>query len=179
MNKIIIPSLLVAVVAIAGMFAFTPVEQVSTVHTLVQDEMVTFVNVVSNDFDVTSGDIMTVNSATNRPFQVFGMQCVTADAEQAEDIDVMTTRIGTANTGIAGAPATSMNDPGTSTTAGLRVNMMPTNAAGSFVVPAGQSLFFTIPTTADGDNDDNDSLVCNLQIKAASDAAITAVIADP
>jgi len=176
MNKIIIPSLLVAVVAIAGIFAFTPVEQASTVHATVQDEIVTFVNVVSNDFDVTTGDIMTVTSATNRPFQVFGMQCVTTDPDNAENIGAMTTRIGTANTATAGAPATTMNDPGQAQAVGLRVNMMPADAAGSFVVPTGQSLFFTIPTTNDGDADE--SLVCNLQIKAASDAAITAVISD-
>jgi len=36
MNKILIPALLVATVMVAGMFAFAPVEQASTVHTTIQ-----------------------------------------------------------------------------------------------------------------------------------------------
>ena len=44
MNKIAIPALLVATVMVAGMFAFAPVEQASTVHTtIIGESMIPFI----------------------------------------------------------------------------------------------------------------------------------------
>src|SRR3989338_8606613 len=37
MNKLAIPAILTATIMVAGMFAFMPVEQASTVHTTLQD----------------------------------------------------------------------------------------------------------------------------------------------
>ena len=47
MNKIIIPTLLIATVIAAGFFAFSPVEQASTIHTTITD--VAMINTNSPD----------------------------------------------------------------------------------------------------------------------------------
>lgn len=43
MNKLAIPAILVAIVMVAGIFAFSPIEQASTVHTTIQNTQQTVV----------------------------------------------------------------------------------------------------------------------------------------
>lgn len=46
MNKILIPSILTIIIAIAGIFAFTPIDEASTVHTTIQDTTTQLVEVI-------------------------------------------------------------------------------------------------------------------------------------
>jgi len=39
MNKLVIPALLLSVVMVAGAFAFAPIDQASTVHDTVSDDL--------------------------------------------------------------------------------------------------------------------------------------------
>ena len=54
MNKLAIPAILAATVLVAGIFAFMPVEQASTVHTVVQGSQIQFAH---DDFDASAIDV--------------------------------------------------------------------------------------------------------------------------
>jgi len=58
MNKLTIPAILVATVMVAGIFAFMPVEQASTVHTTAAGQGFKTATVGTADFD--AGDIVTL-----------------------------------------------------------------------------------------------------------------------
>ena len=175
MSNYFIPSILAAVVLIAGIFAISPVQEASTVRTTIQANSIQIANIATTPagFDPTDDDILTVTGTS--AFQVLGMTCINIDPEAAENPIALTTRIGSANTATAGAVSTTTNDPATSATdPGTRTNMFAATAAGSYFVPAGESLFFEFGTLTD-DGGGNEDFDCRLTVLAQSDDTITAV----
>ena len=75
MNKLTIPAILVATVMVAGIFAFIPVEQASTVHTTIQANTMKLVTVsttcTATDATATACDIG-VNIPTGESFVLVG-----------------------------------------------------------------------------------------------------------
>ena len=71
MNKIAIPAILVATVMVAGMFAFAPVEQASTVHTTVSSDIIVFTETLTLDAANTDND--TLDLTCNQPFAVLAI----------------------------------------------------------------------------------------------------------
>lgn len=49
MNKLTIPTILVAVIMVAGIFAFSPVQTASTVHDTISDDYDTLLDVICNE----------------------------------------------------------------------------------------------------------------------------------
>jgi len=90
MNKITIPAILVATVMVAGMFAFMPVEQASTVHTTIQGTQMQIVTDDSNVLTVVAGDTdaaLTISSAGGVPF-VLRTVYVQVDLGDAVDVEL-------------------------------------------------------------------------------------------
>jgi len=86
MNKLTIPTILAATVMVAGIFAFIPVEQASTVHTtgtltvsaatiaLVADEMLEFREITGVDVDFDALQAITITGAlATDEFQLFSL----------------------------------------------------------------------------------------------------------
>ena len=64
MNKLLIPTILAAVVLVAGFFALSPIEQASTVHTTILAQVATTTVVTDFDLDATAEDhVMIADSA--------------------------------------------------------------------------------------------------------------------
>jgi len=63
MNKLTIPALLLGIVMIAGIFAFMPVEQASTTHTVMQETSTNYVTVDSTGAAVGSDDAFLITCA--------------------------------------------------------------------------------------------------------------------
>jgi len=79
MNKIAIPAILVATVMVAGMFAFMPVEQASTVHTsgdIVSDDVITTID-IDDGTDITNvggvGATQTYTYSADEAVEIFGI----------------------------------------------------------------------------------------------------------
>ena len=70
MNKLTIPAILVATVMVAGIFAFMPVEQASTVHDTIQANTVQLVRVteISANFPADIDDGLDMEVASDNPF---------------------------------------------------------------------------------------------------------------
>jgi hypothetical protein len=173
-TKLIIPVIFLAIVMVTVTFATMSVEKASTVHAAIQANTVKIVNVATTPtgFDLTSNDILTVTST--RAFRVLGMTCINVDPEAAENPVGFTTRIGTANTATAAAGTSSTNNPDTAAAApGTRTQMLQPTAVGSYVVPAGQSLFFNVGAMTNEGNG-NEDMDCNIQVLTLSDATVTA-----
>ena len=89
MNKFAIPAILTATVLLAGIFAFSPVEQASTVHTTIQTAVGTQqaeVGVIAADADGASTTTLTCDAAfevTQITVQTIG----TVDAAETVDVD--------------------------------------------------------------------------------------------
>ena len=79
MNKLTIPAILVATVMVAGIFAFMPVEQATTVHTTIIDETMQIISVDSTaaDFAYTDDDELRISSS--EPYQLIGVTCTNDD----------------------------------------------------------------------------------------------------
>ena len=79
MNKLTIPAILVATVMVAGIFAFMPVQQASTVHDTIIDENTQIISVDSTaaDFAYTDDDELRISSS--EPYQLIGVTCTNDD----------------------------------------------------------------------------------------------------
>ena len=84
MNKIAIPTLLVATIMVAGMFAFAPVEQASTVHTTLGQT----ITLTEEETDDTNNFILTCQAAT--VCQILDVYLIEEDADGGDDIDINT-----------------------------------------------------------------------------------------
>ena len=65
MNKFAIPSILGIVVLVAGIFAFSPIDEASTVHTTTQGSQLNEAGALSTDMfstDLSGGDTITITS---------------------------------------------------------------------------------------------------------------------
>ena len=120
MNKLTIPTILVATVMVAGIFAFMPVEQASTVHTTIQDTQLTFKTTTDTQATVTAGQIITID--LDAPFTLVSLsvsctQGVSATACAGdEDMDLVSYTVdgSQANT-LTITAVTGAGGPGTST----------------------------------------------------------------
>jgi len=101
MNKLTIPAILVATVMVAGIFAFMPVEQASTVHTSATflGNQNVFKTATDTQASVTAGQIVTIDLGA--PFKIVSIsfQCTsivptagadTTTCQDEESIDVAT-----------------------------------------------------------------------------------------
>jgi len=77
MNKLTMPTILVATVMVAGMFAFMPVQQASTVHTTILDVTPT-IQVVDNTKNQVSAGATTYTWTSDQPMTVLGFNGVEA-----------------------------------------------------------------------------------------------------
>lgn len=76
MNKIIIPTILTATILIAGLFAFMPVQQASTVHTTILAGTSQVRAVAEAAVDVAAAPGTTLTLTCNAPFDVLGFTVV-------------------------------------------------------------------------------------------------------
>jgi len=76
MNKLTIPAILVATVMVAGIFAFMPVQQASTVHTTIQGTQLEIrqVTAVGVD-DALDASVLTI-TADDLPFQLLALRFI-------------------------------------------------------------------------------------------------------
>jgi len=81
MNKLLIPAILAAIVVVAGIFAFMPIEKASTVHTTITGQLVT--TNTADDQVMTAAINIIADSATIKE----GVVClkVTDDADPDND----------------------------------------------------------------------------------------------
>ena len=70
MNKLAIPAILVATVMVAGIFAFMPVQQASTVHTTIQDTTANLLELTATGVTPATGATDTATWTINEPFRV-------------------------------------------------------------------------------------------------------------
>jgi len=110
MNKIAIPALLVATIMVAGIFAFAPVEQASTVHTTTSSGLITEVE-TSIILDDGSANTHTITYTFNDDSIVYSMQIELGTTEITDnfDVDVITVN------GVALNEDTGFSDPGADT----------------------------------------------------------------
>ena len=109
MKKYIVPSLLVATALIAGIFAFQPITEASTVHTTIQNSQLQ-IKTTSNTIDTAGAGTPTTVTATinlNAPFQLLqlSVECAPGDNGAAtllcggqEDMDIVSIAIDGATT---------------------------------------------------------------------------------
>ena len=83
MNKLAIPAILTATIMVAGMFAFMPVEQASTVHTTVQDNTaeVNIVDVAATTLDTDTVELSITGNGGD--FCINGVYLTSTDASIA------------------------------------------------------------------------------------------------
>ena len=141
MNKLTIPTILVATVMVAGMFAFMPVDQASTVHAtsaLATVEVLTF----TDTYLTTGTDVYTLTCTGDALVNNIYVQQLPANDGDTSDLTVS---IGTTTSGAAGLLAASDADAAIS-------------LAIVFDVPleAGEVLTMTTAGTADGNEGDLD-----------------------
>ena len=70
MNKLAIPAILVATVMVAGIFAFMPVEQASTVHTTIQDTTANLLELTATGVTPATAATDTATWTIDEPFRV-------------------------------------------------------------------------------------------------------------
>ena len=89
MNKFAITTILVATVLVAGIFAFMPVEQASTVHTTIQDSQVIVTKISSASTAFSAADSATDSKVfTLNPTEAFVLHAIivtTADNDATSD----------------------------------------------------------------------------------------------
>jgi len=98
MNKIIIPSILVATILVAGIFAFMPIEQASSVHTTIQGTQQNLVALELTDADQDAGDLYTIDCTTD--YIVLGI-AVNVVGTQTTDANDLTVSAGGEDVGVA------------------------------------------------------------------------------
>ena len=91
MNKLSIPAFLAATIMVAGIFAFMPVEQASTVHTqFVQDTQLEIQVLTDNDDIDTDGQI---EIECNRPFVLYTLFVTMANVVDGDVIAIIDVEI--------------------------------------------------------------------------------------
>jgi len=113
MNKLTIPSILVATVMVAGIFAFMPVEQASTVHDTIQATSVQIQTVDSTPaaFAISDADVLEITSTD--AYSLIAITCTIADTNNS--ISALAAPAITVD-GEAGTAGLAQGDPGTSLT---------------------------------------------------------------
>jgi len=86
MNKIIIPSILGIILLVAGIYAFVPIEEASTVHKTINSFVVPQVVVLATDNTVAANDNYELNC--DAKFTLLGMNLDATGIGGNEDIDL-------------------------------------------------------------------------------------------
>jgi len=76
MNKLAIPAILVATVMVAGIFAFMPVEQASTVHDTIRSTQLEIRQVTAVGVDAAIDNNVLTITADDQPFQLLGVRFI-------------------------------------------------------------------------------------------------------
>jgi len=178
MTKILIPTILVATIMVAGMFAFIPVEQASTVHDTIRSNTVEIIDVATTpaNFDLTSNDELRITS--NNPFAILGINCVQVDTGDGEDIDstaiVVTNRVTAAGTDATNAyDQVSADVPGVAN-GQITFQLIDDSDTGNYVANGGHYIVFDFGTlSSDGSGDE--TIDCQVQVSSNADSTVTAV----
>ena len=108
MTNLILPSILVATVLLAGAFALMPVDEAKAVHTTIQGTQMTFTDVISGSSFV--GDAATTCDS-DADFTVFILVGGPAAANVLETVTVLFNTVTTVHTG-TGFDSTTAGSPG-------------------------------------------------------------------
>jgi len=164
MNKLTIPAILVATVMVAGIFAFMPVEQASTVHDTIQATSLQIQTVDSTPaaFAISDDDVLEITSTD--AYSLLAITCTIADPNGGiADLAAPTITVD----GEAGTAGSDQPDPGTSLTYKVIVD-------GAIYVSEGGAdsivLDYGLITTASGD----ETIDCTVAFLASGDDTITA-----
>ena len=85
MNKLTIPTILVATVMVAGIFAFMPIEQASTVHTTIQDTQAQVRSLALASVAITTAADGVGTLTCNQPYMVNSVNWVTIHDNASDD----------------------------------------------------------------------------------------------
>jgi len=177
MNKLVIPTILLATVMVAGMFAFMPVEQASTVHDTVRSNTLEIIDVATTpaNFDITDDDELRITS--DNPFNIIGINCVQVDSDNAEHI--LETQIVITNRPTATGTDAANNYDNVSAdipiVGGGQITFQLIDDAdfGKYVANGGDFIVFDFGTLTD-DGDADETIDCNVQVNSAADSTVTA-----
>jgi len=176
MIKYAIHSVLTLTVLVAGIFAFMPIEEVSTVHTTIQATSMKIVEVSSTvaNFDLDADDELAITS--DKPFSIIGINCVEVDAGNAEDMIAWTSRIqGTATGELFTEELATTSDP--AVVAGGQITHQIFNDAdvGKYAANGGQFIVFDLGTVTSAGSGD-ETIDCKVQVLTSGDSTtVTAV----
>jgi len=110
MNKLVIPASLVAIVMVAGMFAFAPVEQASTIHTISGSGLIVETDTVTlADGSGTSSSTVTLTFSDDALLYGLRIQVPTDDSTDDYDINTITAN------GLTLVEQNAFSDPGANT----------------------------------------------------------------
>lgn len=176
MTKYIIPSILTSLILVAGIFAFMPIEEVSTVHTTIQSTSVKIVEIATTaaNFDLTTDDELAITS--DQPFTVLGINCVQVDSGNAEDSIAWTGRIqGTATAeAFTGALQTTFDMIQVANTQVTQA-IIEDAEVGLYAAGDGQFIVFDLGTmTSVGSGDE--TMDCKVQILTSGDSTTTSAV---
>jgi len=92
MNKLTIPAILAATIMVAGIFAFMPVEQASTVHTISSSGLITEAE-TSTILDDASADTHTITYTFTDDVLVYGMLIELGTTESTDNYNILTVTV--------------------------------------------------------------------------------------
>ena len=171
MIKYTIPSVLTGVILMAGIFAFMPIDQASTVHDTIQATSVKIVevNTTAAGFDINSDDELRITS--DRPFSVIGINCVEVDTGNAENMAVWTSRIqgATASLAFTGALPAVAADPIIVAGGQITHQILDDVDVGFYAAAADQFIVFDLGTMDDIGSGDED-IDCSVQVLTSGDS---------
>lgn len=164
MNRYAIPAILTATVLLAGFFAFSPVEEASTVHTTIQATAIQIQTVDSTPpaFAITDNDEMRITSTD--AYVVLGIECTFVDTDGGV-ADATPGPVITVD-GATATPGLDLGDPGVTSTDRYLTDLSDYVSEGG-----ADSLVFDwgVITTESGD----ESIDCTVAFLASGDDTIT------
>jgi len=168
MNKIAIPALLVATVMVAGIFAFVPVEQASTIHTTSSSGLITEVE-TSTILDDSSADTHTITYTFDSDSIVYGIHIALPTTESADNYDIASVTVN----GAALLEDTTFTNPGANVD--LDENWLQTYAHAQFPlhVEANDTIVIAIEEDDVNDGATDDTLTVTFVYSANTGATIS------
>jgi len=162
MNKLTIPAILVATVMVAGVFAFMPVEQASTVHTTIGTQQAVL-GVIAADADGASTTTLTCDA----PFEVTQITVQTIGTiDAAEDVDVDHDLDGAGNNWTVDVDY--MNNVNVSDDENTVLLSSEIGETGPIIATTSGTVIVTLNADADGgeNDDDNEGLRVMFMVKS-------------
>ena len=166
MNKFAIPTILTVTVLLAGMFAFSPVEEATTVHTTIQATSMQIQTIDSTDANFALDDNDVMNISSTDAYSILGIECTFAEPDNGstDATDGVTFTVD----GAAATNGPDLGDPGTTTTDRILTD------ASDYVSEGGANsviMDWGVITGEDGD----ETIDCTVHFLASGDDTITAV----